>query len=184
MNNIDYLAVDDQGERLVKYLKQKRARFDTNKTDKELRQYFLDTNALPPINSRLLFRIYPYDTVFISRDSTIMSVMTSNNAKPNGVIDCLSFYPLSFTLAGGLSGEPVDKCGLLDLFELCTTNIEQVIDMKIDLSSHIYPNTNMFRHYLWPCNVSDEIDDGAVVLTSGSASDSVVTSQRNEVISQ
>ena len=156
-------------------------RFDVNLTDRELRSYFKDTNALPPATSRLLFRIYPYDAVFISRDSVVMGVMPSNNAKPNGGIDCLSFYPLAFTLTSGMSGERSDRCGLLDLFEICSTDINEVVDLRIDLLSHIYPNTKMFRHPLWPCNVSDEVDGGVAVLTSGSSLDSVVTSKRNEV---
>jgi len=142
-------------------------------TDLKLREYFLDTSSLPPKEMKLLFRIYPYETIVIHRDCVVGS-MHKNAELPGGSLDCLFFYPIAFLLCSDDS-----KCKLLDMFSKCTTRIDDVIELPIDLSSHKHPNSNMVRHFLWPTNVSGDKYGASFLLASGASSDSVIARAKN-----
>jgi len=141
-------------------------------TDLKLRKYFLDTSSLPPKEMKLLFRIYPYEEIVIQRDCVVGS-MNRKDEFPSGSLDCLSFYPVAFVLCSDGS-----NCGQLDIFSKCTTNINDVMDFTIDLSTYKHPNSNVLRHFLWPINVSDDEYGASFLLASGSSSDSVITKKR------
>jgi len=141
-------------------------------TDRKMREYFLDETLLPPKDMKLLFRLYPYESIIIHRDFVVGSLIKTAQL-PSGTVDCLSFYPIAFVLCSGAS-----SCGLVDIFKYGTSTIDDMIDFPIDLSSHKHPNSNVVRHFLWPTNVSDDEYGTMFLLTSGASGDSVIAKKK------
>lgn len=128
--------------------------------DKSLRAYFLNSNTKPPQDLKLLYWIYPYNTILVSRDVSVKSYDKSVSF-PEGVISVLSAFPIAYILTTG-----TETCGLHDLFSCCSENVEEVINFPIDFHSCYYPYTNIYRDLAWPCNVSDEHDGAAFMLAN------------------
>ena len=140
--------------------------------ERELRKYFLDEMALPPKDLNLLYYTYRYNTMMIIRDIVPKHFGNLEYDVPNAFQSCLNTFPIAFILAN----ECENKCGLYDMFEICTSNIEEKIDIKIDLLSYLYPNHKHERDPYWPCNVNDSETGTSIILTSE-------TGQRNSVLS-
>lgn len=128
--------------------------------DMELREFFLNSDKLPPKNLKLLYWMYPYRTIFIYRDWMVKG-HRGGRSYPDDTISTVSAFPLAYVLTCGN-----ENCGLKDLSLYCTTNIEDRVDIVLDRSSCFYPDTKEFRHYAWPLNISDDINDAAMALGS------------------
>lgn len=132
--------------------------YDTSSLiDKDLRNYFVLPNKMPPKNIKLSIRIYPFSTIIMARDLSIKSY--SKIKFPSGVTGVLSAFPLAYILTTGN-----ETCGLSDLFRYCTSDIEQIIEFPLDIKSCFYQNTNVFRDWAWPCNVTDNFDGASFML--------------------
>lgn len=126
--------------------------------DEQLREYICNTEALPPIDMSLLYWIYPYSTIAIMRDISVKS-FSEKYAFPDGVISIMNSFPMAYII----SSPKEEKCGLLDLFQYCSNDIDEIVEIPVNGRSCYFPKTNHLRPFLWPCNVSDE-DDGASML--------------------
>lgn len=62
------------------------------------------------------------------------------------------------------------------MFEVCTENINEKRNMRVNLLSYKYPNKKELRHPYWPCNVSDDDTGTSMMLVSDNAN-SLVFSQ-------
>lgn len=118
----------------------------------ELRKFLLDETALPPLNRKLLYRIYPYSTVIINQGFLVENVLAKKKKGdfPKGACIMMSCYPIAYLLCDD------DNSGLLNLFDYCTDDIEDIIEFPIIFKSCFYNNTSIFRHFLWPCNIGDD----------------------------
>lgn len=142
--------------------------------DKALRSFFLDPSAMPPKSYKLLFRIYPFNTIFIIRDILVKNVLSNKAIEiPDGVISCLSFYPIAFIINDGQS-----SCGMIDIFSLCSNDIDDEVELKIDLLSYKYPNIDKPRHPIWPCNISDDEDGTCIAIVTDNVDYSVIAKKR------
>ena len=133
--------------------------YDTDSLiDMDLRAYVLNETSLPPKKMSLLYWIYLYPMIVILRDVGV----TPNNEKyqfPKGVISIMNSFPVAYIIS-----TDKEKCGLYDLFNLCSENINEVVEIMVDLNSCYFANTKHYRPGLWPCNVSDEEDGAAFLL--------------------
>lgn len=123
-----------------------------------LREFFLDQNALPPSDIKLLNWMYLYNSVVISRNFSVGS-LDGNYAFPKGAVSVMSSFPVSYVLC---SNE--ESCGLVDLFTYCTSNIEDEEKIPIALRSFLFPKTQTYRSFAWPCNVSDDLGGAGFIL--------------------
>ncbi|NCB73955.1 MAG: hypothetical protein EOM51_04310 [Clostridia bacterium] len=126
--------------------------------DKALRDFFLNMNALPPIGHHLLCWIYLYSTMVMMRDVVVKSY-SANIKFPEGLLSIISAFPVSYILTN-----ESEKCSLTDIFTYCSNNIDDTVDFPLDLYSCKYPGSPDFRHFIWPCNISDDADGAAFML--------------------
>lgn len=119
--------------------------------DKMLREYLLNENLLPKFN--LFYWIYPYDTVFNIRDIVVSGYHENDSSLPHGMISVMASYPIAFMI----TEQNEEIKGLQDLTEMTTTNIDEYVEVPVQTVSAFAPGTNNLRHYVWPCNVGDEI---------------------------
>ena len=145
--------------------------------EKELREYFLNKNLLPPKNYKLLYYTYIYNTIMIIRDVVPGYFGLNSEYKvPPSMLSCINSFPLAFIITSDCN----DTCGLYDMFELCTNNIDDEIDLKIDLLSYLYPNHKCARDPYWPCNINDgETGTSFVLMSDTGHKDSVFSNIRN-----
>lgn len=146
--------------------------------DKELREYVLNMDKLPPEDMSLAYWIYPYTTICLMRDVNVQSLKGKYNF-PEGTISIMNSFPVAYML----STSKEEKCGLFDLFKYCNSDIDAVVDIPVECGSCYFPNTNHMRSYLWPCNISDK-EDGASFLLGydKSMNDSKIAKQAAENI--
>jgi hypothetical protein len=145
-----------------------------HKIDTNLRKYLLNDDCDPPQNLSLFWFIYPYNNIMIVRDVYIKNVLERNKVPlPEGMISCMSFYPLAFILS-----EKQMVSGMQDWFSYCGGNIENKTEIEVNLLSWTIPDTLTFRHPKWPCYVSDDIDGTDIMLTGDSIKSSVITQNR------
>lgn len=119
----------------------------------ELRDFLCNETALPPLNRKLLFRIYPHSTVIVNQGFTIRNVLKNKKLGdfPTGTCIMVSCYPIAYVLC-----EDDGNSGLPDLFSFCSDNISDTIIFPIPMKSCFYNKTSVYRHFLWPCNVGDD----------------------------
>lgn len=128
-----------------------------NLIDLKLREYVLRENSCPPKEMSLLYWIYLYSAVVILRDVSV----TPNGMKykfPKGVISIVNSFPAAYIIS-----TDKETCGLCDLFDMCSENIDEIVEIVIDLNSCYFAGSKHYRPMLWPCNV-DSNEDGAVFL--------------------
>lgn len=170
------LKINRVARAIIGHLLAAREDYFVGEIEDELRKFVLNPKMLPSKKLKLLYYTYPYNTVMIVRDIVPLKVGNQDYKVPNCFMSCLNTFPMAFILAS----ECNDTCGLYDMFELCTTNIDEEIDIKIDLLSYLFPNHKERRHPYWPCNVSDDESGVSMVLTSEvSQHNSVMTDVRN-----
>lgn len=157
---------------IVGHLLAAREDFNNKKLENDLRSFLLDESFLPPKDFKLLYYTYPYNTVMIIRDVVPVKIGNPEYKVPNSLLSCLNTFPLAFILVNKCD----DTCGLYDMFSLCTNNIDDVVDIKIDLLSYLFSNHKESRHPFWPCNVSDDESGVSAVLTTDVAQNNSVLS--------
>lgn len=125
--------------------------------DKSIREYLLAKISRP--DCKLYYWIYPYDTVNVLRD---VSVVNTNNAiVPKGTISVIACFPVGFLLTDSDGYMP----GLVDLISLITDNEEDTVRIPVNIESAFHPGTKKLRHFLWPCNIGmDNYSVGAVLV--------------------
>ncbi len=173
---IQGLKINRIARAIVGHMLASREDYTSNKFESELRNFFLDKNALPPKNMKLLYYTYIYNTIMIIRDIVPNKIGNLDYDVPDCFMSCLNTFLMAFILADKCE----NTCGLYDMFQLCTNDIDEEIDFKVDLLSYLYPNHKCARHPYWPCNVSDEESGVSMVLaTEVSQYNSVMTDVRN-----
>lgn len=136
--------------------------------DEKLRTFFLNQSNIPPDNLKLLYYIYPYESMLILRDIVVEELAEL----PSGLISCLLFYPIAFILCDG-----VRNCSLTDMFSLCSKNIDDETNIPINFNSCRHSNGRL-RHFLWPCNISNKDDGTSFILGGKHFVDSVYAPKR------
>ena len=172
--DVQGIKINKVSRAIVGHFLAARNEFVDTKVEKELREYFLNPDLKPPKGFKLLYYIYIYNTIMIIRDVVPKKIGSIEYEIPDGFISCLNTFPISFILAY----ECENDAGLMDIFELCTENIEESITMRIDLLSYKYPNGKMLRNPYWPCNISDDETGTSFMLVSDDSDSSVFTQIR------
>ena len=139
---------------------------DVCSIDKQLREYVTNDKMKPPDDMSLLYWIYPYSTIALMRDVTVKS-FSNKYVFPEGTISIINSFPVAYILSTSVE----DKCGLVDLFKYCNDDIDAVVNVPIDCRSCYFSKTEHLRPFLWPCNVSDEDDGAAFLLSNGECMD-------------
>ena len=132
-------------------------------TDKHLRAFLLNPEALPPEDMHLYFFFYPYDYIVIARDVAAIRHDKTNSpfVAPCGLLSCLYSYPIAFILAHDGKNSYVK---LKDLFSYCTKDVDDRKVVLFEYATELYPGTNYLRDFAWPINVSDKIDGASSVV--------------------
>lgn len=172
---IEGLEINKITRAIIGHLLAARNNYLNSESENALRRYFLNPNLKPPDEFKLLYYVYPYNTIMITRDFVAKKIGNPEYAIPEGVISCINTFPIAFIL--------VHNCEctaeLNDLFEVCTQNINEKKNIKIDLLSYMYKNKFEARHPYWPCNISDEKTGTSMLLIGDSANSSVFSQIRN-----
>lgn len=172
---IQGLKINKIARAIVGHFLAARNEYFDGKGENELRNYFLNPSLKPPSEFKLLYYTYIYNTIMIIRDVVPKKLENLEYAVPEGLISCINSFPIAFILAHNCDN-PVD---LYDLFELCTEDIEETVNIKIDLLSYMYPNKIISRDPYWPCNVSDDETGTSIILASDSSNSSVFSQVRD-----
>lgn len=160
---------------VVGHLLAAKTEYDSNVLiDKELRKYFLNQSELPPSNYQLCFYFYPYETIVVQRDVAIGSMGKQIEPIPKGLISCIYQFPLAFILT-----DDSTSWGMQNLFDYCTKNIDDLVEITIDFNSAKYKKINKIRNPYWPFNVSDEDDGVSFALTHNNAVKSSAVAIKN-----
>ena len=144
------------------------------KVENELREYFLNPNLKPPKNFQLLYYVYIYNTIMIIRDVAPKKIGKEEYSIPEGLISCINAFPIAFILAHNCD----NKVGLYDMFQLCTNDINEQVNIRIDLLSYMYPNKKVLRDPYWPCNISDDETGTSMMLVNDNSNSSVFSQIR------
>lgn len=132
---------------------------DVNTIDPELRKYVLDEQYKINPDFKLYYWIYPYKTVCIVRDVCVKGY-SDKVSFPERPLSSLASFPIAFVL----ESEADKDCGLIDLFQYATADINETVTIPVDFGSSYYPGTGKVRNFLWPCNVGDEWDDAGFII--------------------
>lgn len=127
--------------------------------DVNLRNYVLGKISKP--NVKLYYWIYPYNTVLNVRDVVVRGNKREDPAIPKGILSVMASFPMAYMIVG----REENVAGLYDLIQNTTDNIDDIVNIPIDFATAIMPGTNVVHHFIWPCNVGDEI---AMVVTGKS----------------
>lgn len=132
---------------------------DESIIDNELREYILEPNLSGKYIAKLYYWIYPYNTVVILRD-VVTGGYTGQVAFPSNCISIINSFPLALIL----DDKEENQCKLNDFMCLTSDNIEDTVDISLDLHSLYYTDTDNIRHFMWPCNISNEWDGASMLL--------------------
>lgn len=157
---------------IVGHILASREDYCTGKFEESLRQYFLDETSLPPTGISLLYYTYIYNTIMIIRDIVPKHIGNIDYDVPSSFMSCLNSFPLAFLLVNDCD----NTCGLYNMFEVCTTDIDDEIDLKVDLLSYLYPNQKYARDPYWPCSVHDGETGTSMILATEIAQKSSIMS--------
>lgn len=171
---IQEINVNKISRAIIGHLLAARNEYIDVKTENKLREYFLNTNQKPPKEFKLLYYTYIYNTIMIIRDVVPKKFGKVEYAIPEGLISCINSFPIAFILTHNCD----NNVQLYDMFELCTDNINEVVNLKIDLLSYMYPNKKAVRNPYWPCNISDEETGTSMILINDNSNSSVFSKIR------
>lgn len=171
---IQGINVNKTARAIIGHFLAARNEYIDGKAENKLREYFLNPNLRPPKDFKLFYYVYIYNTIMIIRDVAPKKFGKVEYAIPEGLISCMNSFPIAFILAHKCDNE-VD---LYDIFELCTENIDETVNMRIDLLSYMYPNKKVLRDPYWPCNVSDDETGTSMMLISDNSNSSVFSQIR------
>lgn len=149
--------------------------YSNTKIDQQLREYFLDDKKLPPKSMSLLYYVYIYNTIMIIRDIIPQNFGKQKMPVPSGIMSCINSFPLAFILVDN----PENKCNLFDLFDYCTTDIEEEVTIRINLLSYLYDDLKTPRDLFWPCNVNDSPTGTSMLVITNDSKDSVFSTIRD-----
>ncbi|MGN0583230.1 MAG: hypothetical protein ACI4KB_11080 [Oscillospiraceae bacterium] len=142
-------------------------------SDSKFREFFLNPSAQPPQNYRLLMWFYPYSTIIIARDFVVKKVENTPLAIPEGMCSIVSSFPIAYILCNDqYSGT------LCNLFDYCTTDIDEEKLITIDFTSCLLENGRL-RHPVWPAYVSNTQDGVDMLFASKYTTTSSVLGIRN-----
>ena len=140
--------------------------------DISVRDYLMGYKSKP--DCKLYYWIYPYDTIVVSRDVSIVNI--NNAIVPTGTISVMACSPVAFLMTDSKGYMP----GLTDLVSLLTEDESESIIINVDCGTAFQPNTNILRHYLWPCNIGDDrYSVGAVLVGDYGFEDSRFATRRS-----
>lgn len=132
--------------------------------DERMREYVLSgTKSAEDCGIKIFSWLYLYNTTCVMRD--VVTRGMNNNEMPKGMISFFSSFPLSFIV--GVDDLVVP--GLDNLGKYTTNNLDDIVSITIDCESVYYPGTKDFKHFMWPCNVGDDVHDASFVLCSETA---------------
>ena len=144
--------------------------------DQAIREYILDTTAMPPKFLKLLMWYYPYSTVLIMQDFAIAPIAKKLSIPDDGVVSVLSSFPIAFLIKDGEK-----DCGLVNLFDYCTANFYDEVEIPLDFNSRFFAQTKILRDARWPCNISDgDHGTSALICSKGTMSNSVFAVRNSE----
>lgn len=172
---IQNLKVNKIARAIVGHFLAARNEYFDGKLENELRKYFLNDKLKPPKELKLLYYVYIYNTIMIIRDVVPKKFGKVEYSIPEGLISCMNAFPLAFILVHNCENNP----GLCDLFEFCTEDINENLNIKIDLLSYMYPNGKKLRNPYWPCNVADGETGTSMMLVSDNSNSSVFSQIRS-----
>lgn len=172
---IQNLKVNKIARAIVGHFLAARNEYFDGKLENELRKYFLNDKLKPPKELKLLYYVYIYNTIMIIRDVVPKKFGKVEYSIPEGLISCINTFPLAFILVHNCENNP----GLCDLFEICTEDINENLNIKIDLLSYMYPNGKELRNPYWPCNVADGETGTSMMLVSDNSNSSVFSRIRS-----
>ena len=132
---------------------------DQSMIDSELRKYIVNIEYKINKDYRLYYWIYPYNTIYIVRDFVVKS-NSKKVAFPVNPASSIASYPIALILEEGVGS----NCGLVDLLQYTTDDINEVVTVPIDFRSSYYPGTDQLRDFRWPCNIGDEWDSASFIL--------------------
>ena len=124
--------------------------YDDTIPENFLRDYVNNPSTKMNSTMKLYYWIYPYNTICLARDIVVGSL--KNKAYPKNIVSVMSSFPLAVLL----DSDSDEQCGLEDLFQYTTNNIDDIVEIPLNFKSAYYPDSNILRHFLWPCNVSEE----------------------------
>lgn len=172
---IQNLKVNKIARAIVGHFLAARNEYFDGKLENELRKYFLNDKLKPPKELKLLYYVYIYNTIMIIRDVVPKKFGNVEYSIPEGLISCINTFPLAFILVHNCENNP----GLCDLFEFCTEDINENLNIKIDLLSYMYPNVKELRNPYWPCNVANGETGTSMMLVSDNSNSSVFSQIRS-----
>lgn len=172
---IQNLKVNKIARAIVGHFLAARNEYFDGKLENELRKYFLNDKLKPPKELKLLYYVYIYNTIMIIRDVAPKKFGKVEYSIPEGLISCINTFPLAFILVHNCENNP----GLYDLFETCTEDINENLNIKIDLLSYMYPNGKELRNPYWPCNAADGETGTSMMLVSDNSNSSVFSRIRS-----
>lgn len=129
-------------------------------TDQKMREYVLDeTRKLSEL--KLYSWIYPYDTIFIARDFVVGGY--SINTHPTGMISgVIASYPIAYMIS-----DKESDCGLDDLGCYTSTNIDNVVDIKLHFDTVFIKGTSVYKPFNWPLNIGNDERTSALFAIGG-----------------
>lgn len=172
---IEGINVNKISRAIVGHFLAARNEYIEGKAENELREYFLNPNLKPPKDFQLLYYVYIYNTIMIIRDVAPKKFGKEEYSIPEGLISCINTFPMAFILVHNCD----NKVELDDMFQLCTNDINEVVNIRIDLLSYMYPNKVVLRDPYWPCNISDDETGTSMMLVNDNSNSSVFTQIRD-----
>lgn len=117
-------------------------------SDKVIREYlFRNDKKLERL--KIFCWFYPYSTIVNIRDVVVRGNIQSTH--PTGFIGIMNSFPLAYMI----STKDESRCGLDNLSQYMTKNIDEEVTVALHLQTAFHPATNLLKHYLWPVNVVD-----------------------------
>lgn len=130
--------------------------------DQQMRQYVLNS-AMKLTENRLYIWLYPYKTIIIARDFVTRGFQL--NTHPTDMISAvIASYPIAYMVTG-----EDNNCGVDNLGMYTTDNIEDEIDVVLHFETLFIKDSDEYKPFNWPFNISDDEKSGAM-LTLGGAS--------------
>lgn len=130
--------------------------------DQQMRQYVLDpSKTLTAV--RLYTWLYPYKTIIIARDFVTRGFQLKTH--PTEMISAvIAAYPLAYMI----TDEDTD-CGVDNLGMYTTENIEDEVDVVLHYETLFVKDSDDYKPFNWPVNISDDKKSGAMFTLGGPA---------------
>ncbi len=117
-------------------------------SDKDMRGFILDEKSKLK-RMRIYAWFYPYSTIVNVRDVTVRG--NRKGTHPEGFISVIEAFPLAFMI----SHKDETCCGVDNLSQYLTKDIDEEVAVALHLETAFYPGTRMLKHFLWPVDVEN-----------------------------